>query len=167
MFDKCIPCPKMGESCVPNLWLLPFPDMIKWCIKKQKHLGWSNQLLADKSHTPVGTINRIWGGDYSDCKFSTIRSILITLIGGTTDEFSCTEQVERELRNMEQLEQQAAKLSIAEAENERLKCRLNEIDELHRKDIRAIREEYQEQIAFLKEQLKAWQTWHSQMGSNE
>ena len=31
------------------------------------------------------------------------------------------------------------------------------IDEQHRKDIRVIKEEYQEQIAFLKEQLKAWQ----------
>ena len=54
---------------------------------------------------------------------------------------------------MEQLEQQAEKLSVAVAENERLKARLNEIDELHRKDVRAIREEYQEQIAFLKDQL--------------
>lgn len=162
MFDKCIPCKRMGESCVPNLMLLPFADLIKWCIKRQKHIGWTSQMLADKSRTPVGTINRIWGGDYQDCKYSTIKNILIALIGGTTDEFSCTEQVERELRNLEQLEQQAAKLSVAEAENERLKCRLNEIDELHRKDIRVIKEEYQEQIAFLKEQVKAWQSWHRQ-----
>ena len=93
-----------------------------------------------------------------DCKYSTIKSILIALIGGTTDEFACTEQVEKELRHMEQLEQQAAKLAFAESENERLQCRLNQIDELHRQDIRTIRAEYQEQIAFLREQLKAWQT---------
>jgi len=31
------------------------------------------------------------------------------------------------------------------------------IDELHRNDIRAIKAEYQEEIAFLKEQLRAWQ----------
>lgn len=145
MFDKCIPCPKIGESCVPNLWLLPFPELVKWCIKRQKHLGWSNQLLADKSRTPVGTINRIWGGDYSDCKFSTIKSILITLIGGTTDEFSCTEQVEKELQQMERLEQQSARLSSVEKENEELRCRL---------------EEYRELNAFLKEELKAWRSLH-------
>lgn len=169
MFDKCIKCPKIGESCVPNLWLLPFPELVKWCIKRQKHLGWTNQQLADhpKCQVPVGTINRIWGGDYFDCKFSTIKCILITLIGGTTDEFSCTEQVEKELRNMEQLEQQAAKLSIAEAENERLKERLKQVDDLlrqvdeqHRKDVRAVKEEYQEQITFLKDELKAWRSWH-------
>jgi predicted transcriptional regulator len=147
----------MGESCVPNLMLLPFADLIQWIDKRQKHLGWSNQTLADKSNVPVGTIKRIKAGEYMDCKYSTIKSILIALMGGTTDEFACTELVERELRNMEQLEQQAAKLSATEAENERLKERLEQIDVLHRNDIRAIREEYQEQIAFLKEQLKAWQ----------
>lgn len=158
MFDKCIKCNRIGESCVPNLMLLPFSDLMQWCNKRQKHLEWTNQVLADKSKVPVGTINRIKAGEYQDCKYSTIKNILIALIGGTTDEFSCTEQVERELRNMEQLEQQAERLSDALAENERLKARLNEIDEIHRKDIRVIKEEYQEQITFLKEQLKAWQT---------
>ena len=157
MFEKCIKCDRIGESCVPNLMLLPFANLIQWMDKRQKHLGWTNQDLSDKSKVPVGTIKRIKAGDYMDCKYSTIKSLLIALIGGTTDEFSCTEQVERELRNMQQLELQAEKLSAVEAENETLKCRLNQIDELHRNDIRIIRAEYQEQIAFLKEQLKAWQ----------
>ena len=154
MFEKCIKCPKIGESCVPNLMRLPFAELMQWLIKFQKHLGWSNQKWADESNVPVGTINRMKAGDYSDCKYSTIRSLAISVMGGTTDEFSCTEQVERELR---QLEQQAAKMSFVEAENEKLKEILSRIDEQHRKDIRVIKEEYQEQIAFLKEQLKAWQ----------
>ena len=160
MFDKCIKCSRIGESCVPNLMLLPFSELLQWWSKRQKHLQWSNQMLADKSKVPVGTINRIKAGEYLDCKYSTIKNILIALIGGTTDEFACTEQVENELQHLEKLEQQAAKLALVEAENERLKNRFKEIDEIHRKDIRAIKEEYQEQIAFLKEQLKAWQTRH-------
>jgi ATP-dependent protease HslVU (ClpYQ) peptidase subunit len=147
--------------------LLPFSDLIQWCTKRQKHLEWKNQDLAVKSNVPIGTINRIKAGDYMDCKYSTIKNILIALIGGTTDEFSCTEQVEKELQQLEQLEKQAAKLSATEAENERLKERLKQVDEVlrqideqHRKDIRAVKEEYQEQIVFLKEQLKAWQAWH-------
>lgn len=158
MFEKCIKCNRIGESCVPNLMLLPFADLIQWCIKRQKHLDWTNQTLADKSTVPVSTINRIKAGNYIDCKYSTIKNILITLIGGTTDEFACTEQVERELRQIEQLEKQTELLSSVERENLILKDRLNNIDELHRKDIRIIREEYQEQIAFLKEQLRMWQT---------
>lgn len=164
MFEKCIKCNRIGESCVPNLMLLPFSDLMQWCTKRQKYLGWTNQTLADKSNIPVGTINRIEGGKYLDCKYSTIKSILITLIGGTTDEFACTEQVETELRHIDRLERQSAKLAATEAENERLKTRLDEIDEIHRKDIRAIKEEYQEQIAFLKEQLKAWQSVSEKKG---
>lgn len=160
MFEKCIKCTRIGESCVPNLMLLPFPSLIQWCTARQKYLGWTNQALADRSKVPVGTINRIKAGDYMDCKYSTIKNILIALIGGTTDEFSCTEQVEKDLKQLEYLEQQTAKLSAAEKENEALKTRLEAIDEQHRKDIRAIKEEYMEQIAFLKDELKAWRSWH-------
>ena len=160
MFEKCITCNRIGESCVPNLWLLPFPELIKWNLKRIKYLGWTTQYWADKSNVPVGTVNRIRAGDYADCKYSTIRNLSLSAIGGTTDEFACTAQVENELRNLEKLEQQAARLSSVEEENERLKARFREIDEQHRSDIRAVKEEYQEQIAFLKEQLRAWQSWH-------
>lgn len=156
-FEKCIMCDRMGESCVPNLMLLQFSDLLAWWDKRQKHLKWTSQDLADKSGVPVGTIKRIKVGEYPDCKYSTIKSILIALIGGTTDEFACTEQVEKELQQMEKLERQAELLSSVEKENKAMKERLGTIDEQHRQDIRAIRAEYQEQIAFLKEQLKAWQ----------
>lgn len=157
MFEKCIKCNRMGESCVPNLMLLPFGDLMQWCSKRQKHLEWTNQTLADKSKVPVSTISRIKAGE-DDCKYSTIRNILLALIGGTTDEFACTEQVERELRQMEQLEQQAAKLSTVEAENRALKERLSHIDELCRQEVRAIKAEYQEEIAFLRDELRARRT---------
>lgn len=176
MFEKCIKCNRIGESCVPNLMLLPFSELIQWWDKRQKHLGWTNQQLADnpKCQVPVATIKRIKSGDYADCKYSTIKSVLIALIGGTTDEFSCTEQVERELQQMEQLEKQAAKLTVVEAENERLKARLQDvdkllqnIDELHRQDIRIIKQEFQEQkqeykdtITFLREELKERRSLH-------
>lgn len=160
MFEKCIPCKKIGVSCVPNLMLLPFPDLMQWCTKRQKHLEWTNQTLAEKSKVPLGTINRIKAGEYVDCKYSTIKNILIALIGGTTDEFSCTDLVEKDLQQMAQLEKQAAKLTEVEAENERLKEQLRQIDELHRNDIRVIKAEYQEQVAFLREELKAWRSWH-------
>jgi hypothetical protein len=142
--------------------ILPFSELLKWWDKRQKYLEWTNKTLEDKSKVPLGTINRIKGGDYPDCKYSTIRSILIALIGGTTDEFPCTDLVEKELKQMDQLEKQAAKLSVVEAENEMLKNRLHNIDEQHRQDIRIIKQEFQEQkeeyketICFLREELKA------------
>ena len=162
MFDKCIKCNRLGESCVPNLMLLPFPELLKWWDKRQKHLGWTNKDLSDKSTVPIGTIGRIKSGDYVDCKYSTIKYVLITLIGGTEDEFHCNELIEKELRNLEQLEQQAARLSVTLAENEMLKAKLMQIDEQHRQDIRIIKQEYQEQVNFLREELRAWRNWHQQ-----
>ena len=160
MFEKCIQCTRMGESCVPNLMLIPFPELKRWWDKRQKFLEWTNKTLADKCTVPLGTINRIKAGE-EDCKYSTMRLILIALIGGTTNEFACTEQVEKELLQMEKLEQQAAKLAEVEAKNKALIERISTIDEIHRNDIRVIKQEYQEQIAFLKEQLKAWQSRHN------
>jgi hypothetical protein len=156
MFDKCIKCSRIGESCVPNLMLLSFSDLMAWCGKRQKYLEWTNQMLAEKSKVPVSTIARIKAGDYDDCRYSTIKHILIALIGGTSDEFSCTEQVERELKEKEQLIRQAEDLSAVYEENARLKDTLHKMDEQHRCDIRAIRAEYQDQIAFLRDEAKAW-----------
>ena len=129
MFEKCIKCPRIGESCVPNLMLLPFSDLIQWCNQRQKYIGFTNQELADKSKVPVGTIGRIKAGDYMDCRHSTIKSMIIALIGGTTDEFPCTAQVEKELKQLEQLEHLASKLSTVEKENEELRLRLEEYKE--------------------------------------
>lgn len=162
MFEKCIKCNRMGESCVPNLMLLPFHDLIQWCSQRQKYLNWTNQMLADHSKTPVGTINRLKAGEYQDCYYSTMKNILTALIGGTSDEFSCTEQVMQELKQLEQLEQQAANLSAVEEENRQLKAYISKMDEQHRQDIRAVRAEYQEEITFLKEELKAWRELHRQ-----
>lgn len=160
MFEKCIRCDRLGQDCVPNFMLLSFSDLIQWCVKKQKDLGWTNQMLADKSTVPVGTINRIKAGDYADCKYSTIKNILVALVGGISTEFPCKEKLEFEMKQIERFEQQTEKLAALDKENKTLKNRLSKIDEQHRKDIRAVREEYQEQIVFLKEQLKAWQAWH-------
>ena len=160
MYEKCIKCNRMGESCVPNIMLLPFSELIQWCTKRQKHLEWTNQVLADKSKVPVGTINRIKAGDYLDCKYSTIKNLLIALIGGTTDEFSCTEQVEKELEHMAALEKQNEKLSALAKENEEMRARLATLDEQHRNDIRAVKTEYMAQITFLMDELKAWRTLH-------
>lgn len=125
MFEKCIECPRIGESCVPNLWLLPFQELFTWCVKRQKYLKWSNQDWADDSKVPVGTINRLKSED-TDCKYSTMRSLAISVIGGTRNEFACTEQVEKELQQIDHLERQTARLTFVEKENEYLRQMLEE-----------------------------------------
>ena len=128
MFEKCIPCKKIGHSCVPNLMLLSFPDLIQWCIKRQKFLGWTNQVLADKSKVPVGTINRIKAGE-DDCKYSTMRSIIHALMGGYSVEFQCQKKLDQEFAHYETLEKQCAELIST---NESLVSQMKTAEEQHR-----------------------------------
>ena len=158
MFEKCISCERMGNDCMPNLMQLPFSELLKWWDKKQKALGWTNQKLADESTIPIGTIIRIKSGDHDDCRYYTIRRILVALVGGIADEFPCKEKMEQNVQRMEMLEKQAARAAELEKENAELKERLMHIDEVHRNDIRVIMSEYREEKAFLIEQLRAWQS---------
>lgn len=156
MFDKCIKCERLGQDCMPNLMILSFADLMVWCNKRQKDLGWTNQTLADRSTVAIGTINRIKVGDYADCKYSTIRNLLVALIGGISTEFPCKEKLENELKMIDSYNAQREKLLVLEKENQELRTRLDNMDELHRSDIRAVKTEYVEQIRFLKDELIAW-----------
>lgn len=158
MFDKCIACERLGQDCVPNLMALPFPDLMAWWKKRQSYLGWSNQLLSDRSSIPVGTINRIKAGE-DDCRYSTMRCVIHALMGGYAVEFPCQKKLDQEFAHCEILEKQNTELT---ARNEELARKLATIDELHRNDIRVIKAEYQEEIAFLKDQLRAWQRMNMQ-----
>lgn len=158
MFDKCIMCERIGQDCVPNLMALPFAELMAWWKKRQAFLGWSNQVLSDKSNIPVGTINRIKAGE-EDCRYSTMRSVIHALMGGYAVEFPCQKKLDQEFAHIETLEKQNIELVCR---NEEMTAKLAVIDEMHRNDIRVIKAEYLEEIAFLKEQLRAWQRLHAQ-----
>lgn len=153
MFSACVKCDRLGLDCVPNLMALPFPDLLEWWKERQRFLGWSNQVLSEKSNIPLGTINRIKAGE-DDCRYSTMRAVIHALMGGYSVEFPCQKKLDQEFAHIESLEKQNAELL---KNIEELNSRLASIDELHRNDIRVIKAEYMEEIAFLKEQLRAWQ----------
>ena len=160
MFDRCITCERIGQDCVPDLMQLPFCELLNWWKKRQAYLGWSNQILSEKSTVPLGTINRIKAGE-DDCRYSTMRSILHTLMGGYAVEFPCQKKLDQEFAHIEALEMQNRELVCR---NDELSVKLASIDEKHRNDIRSIRAEdkvemdfLKEENAFLKEQLRAWQ----------
>ncbi len=153
MFSACVKCDRVGQDCVPNLMALPFPDLLEWWKERQRFLGWTNQVLSDKSNIPIGTINRIKAGE-DDCRYSTMRAIIHALLGGYSVEFPCQKKLDQEFAHIEALEKQNAELM---AKNEELLAKLSTIDETHRNDIRVIMSEYREEKAFLIEQLRAWQ----------
>lgn len=149
MFEKCIDCDRIGQDCVPNLMQLAFADLLKWIDKRQHYLRWTNQRLADESTIPIGTINRIKTGEYDDCRYHTIRKILVALIGGVAGEFPCKEQMEQNLERFGLLEQQAALAVTLEKENLELQERLLRLEETHAREISSLHEENKRKIDFL------------------
>lgn len=170
MFTKCINCEQEETLCILKLLLLPYSELIKWINKTKKILGWTIQVLSEKSGIPAGTISRVLSGD-KECKYWTMRGILLALLEGLQAEFPCPELVPS-VQRLELLAQQAEKLSLVEKENEELREALSKKDEQHRSDVRAIRADYQAQLAdkaeqiaehkenekFYKEQIRAWQS---------
>jgi outer membrane murein-binding lipoprotein Lpp len=139
MFDRCIECERLGQDCVPNLLALSWSDLLNWWKKRQTFLGWSNQVLSDKSTIPLGTINRIKSGE-DDCRYSTMRCIIHALMGSYAVEFPCQKKLDQEFANIETLETKCKELSTA---NEGFAAREQ-----------AIRDEAQRKIDFLVEQVK-------------
>ena len=76
MLEKCSKCDNICANCLHCLISLPFSELLVWCNKRQKYLGWTNQVLAEQSNVPLGTVNRIKAGEYPDCKYSTMKNIL-------------------------------------------------------------------------------------------
>lgn len=64
-----------------NIITLTSQDIVKWCRERKKSLGLSNQKLADMSGVPIGTIDRIMSGNYTEFKYSSIQPIVSTLLG--------------------------------------------------------------------------------------
>ena len=60
-------------------------DIVKWCRERKKSLELSNQKLADLSGVPIGTIDRIMSGNYTEFKYSSIQPIVATLLGQHED----------------------------------------------------------------------------------
>ncbi len=128
MFDRCITCERIGQDCVPNLLALPWGELLDFWKKRQAFLGWSNQVLSEKSKIPVGTINRIKAGE-DDARYSTMRCIIHALLGGYSVEFPCQKKLDQEFAHFETLETQCKELSCA---NEAMAAQLKALEDQHR-----------------------------------
>jgi predicted transcriptional regulator len=128
MFERCIACERLGQDCAPSLLSLPWPELLAWWKKRQAHLGWSNQVLSDKSTIPLGTINRIKAGE-DDCRYSTMRCIIHALMGSYSVEFPCQKKLDQEFAQLETLEKQCERLT---AENEQLLSQMKTMEEKHK-----------------------------------
>lgn len=149
-YYRCLSCPRFRRGCggIPTREM----DLQGWCeymrdVKDIAHL--TNAYIAEKAEVSVKTIERIMAINIEqDIMRATARRIELVVIGPAG----------RHICELDYNDAPAAKLASVEAENAAMRSQLSTIDAQHREDIRAIRAEYLEQIAFLKEQLKAWQS---------
>lgn len=73
------------DEYLPHVMSLNPSDLINWCRNRKQFLGLSNQRLAEQSGVPVGTIDRIMAGKYTEFRYSSIQPIVSVLIGFRED----------------------------------------------------------------------------------
>ena len=66
---------------VQNIITLNPSEIVKWCREQKETLGYSNARLAEESGVPIGTIDRIMAGKYTEYKYSSIQPIVACLLG--------------------------------------------------------------------------------------
>ena len=69
------------EDYLPQIMSLNPSDLIKWCRNRKQFLGVSNQRIAEQTGVPVGTIDRIMAGKYTEFRYSSIQPVVAMLIG--------------------------------------------------------------------------------------
>lgn len=71
----------MGEDGQSNVLILNPMELIKWCKNRKQTLGFSNSKLSEMSGVPIGTIDRIMSGNYTEFKYSSIQPLIRILLG--------------------------------------------------------------------------------------
>lgn len=111
-----------------------------------------NAIIAKDADVSTKTIEKVIAiNTDNDIMRATARRIELAVIGPVGDH---TCYLDHEGGNGSE------RIGELSKENEQLKEQIHQMDEQHRRDIRAVREEYQDQIAFLKDELKAWRALH-------
>lgn len=68
-------------SGLPKIENLNSREIIEWVRQRKQMLGLSNAKLAELSQVPIGTIDRLLAGKYTEFRYSTIQPIIVVLLG--------------------------------------------------------------------------------------
>lgn len=69
------------KKMVFDVFTLNPSEIVKWCKERKETLGYSNKKISELTNVPIGTIDRILAGKYTEFKYSSIQPILSCLIG--------------------------------------------------------------------------------------
>jgi hypothetical protein len=123
-------------------------DLKNWCeyirdVMDVFHL--TNSFVAKESDVSIKTMERVSAGSIEDIRRATARRIELVVIG-SVGEHTCYLDYNDGTA--------AERIEKLTSENTELKNKMERIDELHRNDIRIIREEHKEEIEEHKEETE-------------
>ena len=143
----CISCPKIGQSCDgPNFLAMSVERWCEWCHLRRDHLKWKNQTIADKTGVSKISIDRIMSGDVKDLRITTMQAVTKALVNGSWGQSPCVLVTETE-------KEIYIDNPVIVAQCQHLQNTLDTLSTEYRKELAAVREESQERIAFLRNQI--------------
>lgn len=92
MLESCKSCAHAGRDCMPYVVSLSASDLVTWMRIRKESLQLSSADIAEASHIPKGTVDRIFSARPSDFRLSTIQPIVRVLAGCDEQELSCDAQ---------------------------------------------------------------------------
>ena len=114
MYESCVSCTKQRVSCRgPHLPDMTIEEAIVLMKARKKFLNWSNQVVAERSKTPKGTIDGIFAATHADLRFETLRPVWNALFGGDMPDNPCPDLSDSERAKYEE------KIRQLEADNAR------------------------------------------------
>ena len=143
----CISCPKIGQSCDgPNFLAMTIERWCEWCHLRKEHLKWKNSFLAEKANVSKVSIERIMAGDVKDLRITTMQAVTKALVNGAWGQAPCVLVTESE-------KEIYVDNPVIVAQCQHLQATLDTLSEDYKKELEVIRQEAQQKIDFLKDQI--------------
>ena len=146
-YNICISCPKLGQTCDgPNFLAMSVERWCEWCRLRKDFLGWKNSYIADKAGVSKMSVDRIMTGDVKDLRITTMQAVTRALVNGTWGQSPCVLVTETE-------KEIYVDNPVIVAQCQHLQNSLDKLSEDYRAELAYVREEAQNKINFLRDQV--------------
>lgn len=146
-YNICISCPKIGQTCDgPNFLAMSVERWCEWCRLRKDFLGWKNSYIADKAGVSKMSVDRIMAGDVKDLRITTMQAVTRALVNGAWGQSPCVLVTETE-------KEIYVDNPVIVAQCQHLQNSLDKLSEDYRAELAYVREEAQNKINFLREQV--------------
>ena len=118
----------------------------EWCRLRKDFLGWKNSYIADKAGVSKMSVDRIMAGDVKDLRITTMQAVTRALVNGAWGQSPCVLVTETE-------KEIYVDNPVIVAQCQHLQNSLDKLSEDYRAELAYVREEAQNKINFLREQV--------------